>query len=193
MPRASQLLYLRDVKGNFFDRRGVQRAMDKATNAALRKAGGETRLRARRSMRPQPRPPKQGIKGYAARLKTYEGKAKHSSPGQPPFRNADSGKALIYKLMRFAWDPFRKSVVVGPLTNKRGRVPEVLEYGGTVQRWRYPDGTFTPNMATKRGLKKRLVQIRIAPRPFMRPALAKVMPTIPLKFRKSISKYYRGV
>jgi hypothetical protein len=62
---------------------------------------------------------------------------KVSQPGQPPsVRSTDNVKSL--KNIWFAYDPNTQSVVVGPLklngSSRRHIVPEILEYGGTVQR-----------------------------------------------------------
>lgn len=75
----------------------------------------------------------------------------HSTAGNPPKSHVGTLKKMIY----YAWDPNTRSVVIGPqLFTPMTGAPETLEYGG---------------VAYIRFKKKR---VRIAPRPYMRPAFA---------------------
>jgi len=73
-----------------------------------------------------------------------------SKPGEPPLLHMRPSP--LKRLILFAWDPGRRSVVIGPLRHGRRPGAMVLEYGG---------------YARIRG-KRRYVRAR----PFMRPALA---------------------
>ena len=93
-----------------------------------------------------------------------------SPPGRPPYSHV----GLLRNLILFGYDERTDSVVVGPVGFKRSKVPHVLEYGGvtTVTRFR-------------RGKIERR-RVRIAPRPYMGPALAKELPKFPELWRNSI-------
>lgn len=125
----------------FFDRRKVTDPVERATRDYLRRAGGQVRLRARRSLRRRKRT---------------------SVPGRPPSIHAPGSRGL--KLILFAMEPGSQSVIVGPVKfpAKGRRVPSVLEHGGATQIQAFGGGR-TPGL-----LKKRVVMRR---RPFMGPAL----------------------
>jgi hypothetical protein len=91
-----------------------------------------------------------------------------SLPGQPP----SSHLGLLRDFIFFVFDPSRRSVLVGPvrLNHASGGAPEVLEYGGTA--------------AITWGRNPRVV--RIAPRPYMQPALAAELPGLPKLWADSI-------
>ncbi len=109
-----------DTKRLFFDRPAVTRAVDRAARKALTHAGGKVRLIAQRSMRYVTQPKKQGKK------------RKVSAPGQPP--RAVRPHPWLRKHLYFAWDPQRKSVVVGPAVfGRRTGTPRRLERGGRVR------------------------------------------------------------
>lgn len=105
------------VKGMFFDRTAVTKAVDRAKRRVLSRFGAFVRRRARSSIR----------KRKAV-----------SQPGQPP----SSHTGLLRRLIFFFFDRDRESVVIGPLkanTENGGglpTVPEVLEEGGTAMRKR---------------------------------------------------------
>lgn len=105
------MLELREFKKGFFDRKGIA---DKATAAgrkALSQFGAFVRRRAKSSIR----------------------KSKKSAPpGQPPKSHEGSLRRLIF----FAYDSGRQSVVIGPVKFRRGEAPPLLEHGGTVVRRR---------------------------------------------------------
>jgi len=87
-----------------------------------------------------------------------------SPPGRPPYSHV----GLLRNLILFGYDERTDSVVVGPVGFKRSNVPHVLEYGGVTTVTEYRRGR----------LRRR--RVRIAPRPYMGPALAKEVP----KFRE---------
>jgi len=95
-----------------------------------------------------------------------------SAPGQPP----SSHTGLLKKFIFFGYDADRKTVVVGPmrLNQKIGAAPEALEHGGA--------STVVSGLRGKR--RKR--RIRIAARPYMGPAMVKVMPKFPGLWANSV-------
>jgi hypothetical protein len=112
----------------FFDRPGVQRMMLASTREALNRAGALVRAIARRSMR------------YAtAKAGLVMGQEWHlgppaSAPGTPP--HAVQPHPWIREFLYYAYDPARRSVVVGPMRlNSKINVPAVHEFGGRVQVW----------------------------------------------------------
>lgn len=123
------------VKELFFDSEKVLRAADAGTRRALSKFGAFVRRRARSSIRQR-----KAI----------------SAPGSPP----SSHKGTLKRSILFAYDPGRRSVVIGPLqAGKSGEGARALEEGGAVR------------VVTERGAalrKGRPLQYRA--RPFMGPA-----------------------
>src|SRR5688500_3112527 len=107
---------VKEAKGGFFDRPKVLKALDRANKRALSKAGAFVRQRAKTSMR----------------------KRKGTAPsGEPPYAHV----GLLRKLMFFAYDAQRKSVVVGPARiNTPTGVPGLLEHGGRNQAGDYYRG-----------------------------------------------------
>lgn len=130
----------------FFDRPAVADAVDAGTRRALSKFGAFVRTRSQRSIRPR--------------------KAV-SEPGQPP----SSHEGSLRRLILFAFDAPRKSVVIGPVPFRKGEAPALLEHGGVVKR------------AMKDGGVKTLVY---RPRPYMRPAFAAELPRVPQLFKDAI-------
>jgi hypothetical protein len=134
------------AKGGFFDREKVKRSVDSGTRRVLSRFGAFVRQRARTSIRKR--------KGT-------------SPPGSPPYSHV----GLLRKFILFAYDPQRKSVVIGPTLTKAGsQAPRLLEYGGEV-------------VIEDRG-KKRLARYR--PRPYMRPAFEAEKSQLPALWRNSI-------
>ena len=134
------------AKQGFFDRAKVKNAVDAGTRKVLSKFGAFVRQRAKTSIRK-----KKGI----------------SPPGSPPY----SHTGLLRKFILFAYDPQRRSVVIGPTLTKEGsRVPSLLEYGGEV--------------IIEHRSKKRLARYR--PRPYMRPAFEAEKSQLPALWRNSI-------
>lgn len=163
------------AKSRFFDVPRVINAMDAATYRALSKAGAFVRRTAKGLIR------KVGKKGTP------------SSPGSPPKSRTGILKDYIF----FAWDPGRRSVIIGPAKTNQvffqgagqpatGTVPAVLEYGGQIgilewflptrQKWVRAD------LRSKRKIAERQTRIRtvnIEARPYMGPALEKEAPNFP--------------
>lgn len=119
------------LKRSFFDVVKIQDEAERLRLRGLSKFGAYVRQRARTSIRKR---------------------KKISEPGKPPSSHAGELKKLIF----FAYDSGTRSVVVGPALFKRGGVPSLLEYGGTIVR------------KLKGGAVRRLVY---RPRPYMSPAL----------------------
>jgi len=97
-----------------------------------------------------------------ARQSIRVSKKKFSSPGDPP--KARSASSPIRKLIFFAYDPFRKGVVIGPLIFRQAKerlTAPRLEYGGTHR------------IVNRRTGARRVV--RYKPRPFMVPAFEQVI------------------
>lgn len=109
------------------------------------------------------------------RAKTSIRKRKRSSlPGQPP----SSHTGLLRKFILFGYDRRSDSVVVGPVgfrRVKRAGAPNVLEFGGR-----------TTVETKRRGKKKQKRVVRIAARPYMRPALEKERSNLPKVWRNSV-------
>lgn len=165
----------------FFDRRAVIAATEKAERSRLSKAGAFVRRRAKSSIRKARRKrlgeldPDElrvyeiavGNAKKAGRRKPRPWWFKHSEPGQPP----RSITGLLRDHIYFTWDERTRSVVVGPALlnghDASNPIPRVLEMGGMV--------------TNRRG--RRSV---IAPRPYMRPALAAEQSRFPELFRNSI-------
>lgn len=106
------------------------------------------------------------------RARTSIRKRKRSSrPGQPP----SSHTGLLRRFILFGYDRQSESVVVGPVGFRRSKTPRALEFGGR---------TTVETRRRGRGRKKRTV--RIAARPYMRPALEKERSQLPAVWRNSI-------
>ncbi len=147
-----------NIKQWFFDRKAVINATDAGNRRVLSKFGAFVRTRAKSSIRKR--------KGVSA-------------PGRPPHSHVGLLKKLIY----FAFDPARKSVVIGPtLANSASSnispigktVPETLEEGGVV-------------LISRRfnvSGKKRRAYLRA--RPYMKPAADEEMKNLPRLYANSI-------
>jgi len=101
-------------------------------------------------------------------IRTRKGSA---PPGQPPHSHTGVLKRFIF----FGYDPTTESVVVGPARiNRTSDAPHTLEFGGTT--------------AVERGRKGKIRKrrVRIAPRPFMGPALEKERPNLPKTWANSV-------
>ena len=93
-----------------------------------------------------------------------------SRPGQPPFAHEGS----LRRMVLFGYDPRTESVVVGPVGFRQGNAPSVLEFGGRA------------TVVRRRGGKRTKQTVRIAARPYMRPALEKEAPNLPNVWRNSV-------
>ncbi len=134
------------AKQGFFDRGKVQRSVDAATRRVLSKFGAFVRQRAKSSIRSR-----KGI----------------SLPGSPP----SSHVGLLKKFILFAYDPGRKSVVIGPTLIRADSVaPRLLEHGGET------------TLETKRGAQR----ARYRPRPFMGPAFVAEQSQLPGLWKNSV-------
>lgn len=101
----------RSAKNWFFDKPFVTRCVDSLTANALAAAGSKIRSRAKNTIYKRDRP---------------------SRPWNPPNRHVPKDAYASLRNIWFAFDPIRKSVVVGPLLvwNKFDPpVPERMEYG----------------------------------------------------------------
>jgi hypothetical protein len=143
---SQRMFNLRAAKLGFFDRPAVLGAVSQAALRVLSRFGAFVRTRARTSIRPR----------KAA-----------SRPGQPP----SSHEGSLRRLILFAYDRARRSVVVGPAAFRRGAAPALLEYGGTAPA---PPGRRRPAIYRAR--------------PYMAPALAAELPRLPALWRNSVRK-----
>lgn len=109
---------LRDFKRGFFNRDAVMKALDEEQRNRLAKSGAYVQTTAQRSMRKR---------------------KKKSPPGSPPSAHDEGKGPLLRKLLFFAFDTERKTVVVGPAALGRSETPKLHERGGTrVGRRRKP-------------------------------------------------------
>lgn len=91
-----------------------------------------------------------------------------SRPGEPP--SVRSGE--LRRLLFFSYEPAAETVIVGPAAfARRTGAPKALEFGGRQPRPRYWRGSGP---------------VRIAPRPFMAPAMRTASPSIPAFFANAI-------
>jgi len=164
-------LSVKEAKAAFFDRAKVMRAVEKAKRRSLAKGGGLVRTVARRSMRKVKDP------------------LRRSPPGKPPFAHEGSLRRLLF----FAWDPGTRSVIVGPTGFKGSTAPSTLEFGGTVKgdgrviRVRDGVGRGKGGRFTSKAKSVRLTgRVRIAPRPYMGPALEKSASKLPALWRDAV-------
>jgi len=121
---------------------------------------------------------KQGAFVRTAAKSSIKPRKKPSRPGNPPRSHTGLLKRHIY----FVHDPVRRTVVIGPtLLNSAKRrnvrpattVPNVLEYGGKAR------------VIDRRTLRTRT--IRIAERPYMRPALKKGLDDLERIWKDSVT------
>lgn len=161
----------------FFDRARVLAATDRAMNIYLASAGGFVRSAAKNSMRKARQKPiseltaeelvaykRQRAINRRLGLKPPRRPIKHSAPGEPPRYIEGSLKRLIF----FAYQPDRRSVIVGPVGFSSSTAPRVLEYGGVNQHGK-----------------------KVAPRPYMAPALEKVQPRLSRFWAEAYAKANR--
>ena len=146
------------AKQMFFDRSKVEKAELRARKKVLSKFGAFVRTRARSSMRP-------GGK-----------KHKSAAAGEPPRTHV----GLLKKLLYFGWDESSETVVVGPVPFKTGKVPRLMEQGGTatIERVKFRKGR--PPQRVK-------VQANFAPHPFMAPALEREAPKFPSLYDNAVT------
>lgn len=154
-----------NMKKGFFDRGAVIKALDRGQREALSKAGAFIRRDAKSSMK-------------SGRGRGRSKKRVYSKPGEPPRVWVGHLKKFLY----FAYDFSSKSVVIGPQGFGSSRTPSVLEYGGTMVYRKRIRGT------KGRSAKGKTVaaSMHLEPRPYMRPALAKNLHTIPGHWRNVV-------
>lgn len=151
------------AKASFFDRKRVKSKIDRTSEKSLRAIGALVRRVERNSIRVKEGP---------------------STPGQPP--HAHGRDSLFRSKIFFVYDSASKSVLIGPaLINGSLKkppsqtVPEVLEFGGTVEffntRFRQNNG--------KRVMIREAVFRRMAARPYAKPALEKTQDRYPKMWR----------
>lgn len=160
-----------DIRQFFFDRIKVANALEKGERKALSKFGAYVRRADQTSLR------------YRKTI---------SAPGAPPSAHASQGftrqrknrktgkvsrqpKSPLRELIYFAWDPAKKSVVIGPVPFKNSKVgagvaPKLIEEGGT-----------GPGMSDGKRVTK-----RYHPHPHTGPAFRKVLPQAPKMFKDQI-------
>lgn len=139
-----------EYKANFFSE------VDTGLKRDLSRLGAYCKTVARNSIKTATKLTKKQRSNATWRTRSSTGRIEpYSQPGNPPL----SKTGLLKKFIFFAWDDSSKSAVIGPAKFKKGDVPAVLEYGGSV-----------PVTVTS-GKTKRLVNVHIAARPYMGPAL----------------------
>lgn len=177
---------LDQFKAGFFDREKVIRAVDKAKRAVYSKVGAFVRTTAKKSIKDPPivtlkEMSDEERKNFKRRvaLAAYYGRPKpkrprhkvSSRPGHPPLNQT----GLLRQFIFFAYDSSSDSVVIGPARlNTASGAPETLEYGGST----------TVAVREKGRTGKR--RVRIAARPFMRPAFEQEMAKLSAMWRDSI-------
>ena len=169
------------IKDLFFDRQKVIRAVDQATRKALAKAGAFIRQRAKTSIRKRQGP---------------------ARAGDPPHSHV----GLLKKFLFFGYDPASKSVVIGPARLARSTdAPHTLEFGGAAGRprqlrigrvgpllreaygrVRYGLLRSSAQVARAQEIEAERARARIAPRPYMGPALEKERPNLPRQWADSV-------
>ena len=140
------------IKKQFFRPDLVVKYLDRKTYRVLNRFGGTTRKIAQRSMRVKP-----------------EGVYQKSGSGKPPFAH---GKQNLRKLLFYAFEAGKKTVVVGPVKFERTKstgVPRIMEFGGSVA-------------AKVRG---RSVRKKYKGNPFMKPAFDQVV--------GKVAGWYKGI
>lgn len=164
-----------NVKKTMYFDRAVARSLDKATYTVLVRFGAFVRRRARSSLRRarQKRVAEMTpdeADAYAVRVaiakRTGAKKPRRpeviSDPGEVPKLHKNGARSPLKTGIEFAYDPRGKSVIIGPEASEetRGDATQALEHGGTSRA------------------KRSGASIRVAPRPFMRPAFDKELPNL---------------
>jgi hypothetical protein len=175
------------AKNLFFDRKTVKGALTATERKVLNQFGGLTRKIAKNSMKNLGKRARTKIAAlqeklrsvaarvnpaYRARIETELEAARQknrSPPGKPP--RAIVG--TIKKLLVYAADLNRRSVVIGPtLSNKPTGAPRTLEEGGRAL------------VGFSRRAKKR--RVKIARRPYMLPAFKAAKTKLPQMWKDSV-------
>jgi hypothetical protein len=161
-----------NIKELFFDRDKVQAAVDRVTRDNLSKGAAYIRRSARESIKDRA----QG----------------RSAPGQPPYSHIGAKRKKLNRARKaagldpvkggfqgvkhilFGFDPVARSVIIGPVSNRKGTVTHVLEFGGS------------ESVKQSRKGQVEMKTIYIAPRPYMGPALRKEAPNLPKVWADSV-------
>jgi len=145
---------VKSVKKLFFDTAAVSSALSAGERRALSKFGAFVRRRAKSSLRYKKGSAKPGAPPNVHRSEGWARKIKNKKTGTVTRRPSSPLRELLF----FAYDPARKSVVIGPaLGGPRTDAPRRLEEG--------------------RGVK---------PHPFMGPAFKAELPKAPSMFKNAI-------
>lgn len=172
--------FLAVMKAAFFDVEAVWRKVELHKRKGLDRFGAFVRRRAQTSMRPRVGPSKPGDPPHAHQSKRLRALKRKWG------KRVKYTGALLREMLLFAYDPVRRSMVVGPVPFGKG-VPELHEYGGTrkgdgrVMEVRNSPGRDAGGRFVTAGV--RLVKLdgtlRYPARPYMRPALAHTAPQFP--------------
>ena len=180
------------MKRMFFDSPAVVRRVDKRTRRVFSRFGAYVRQTARQSIRKPHRKLAPGEKLKRDRQGRYIGaKPRYSRQGDPPFDQTGLLKRYIY----FGYDLRQRSVVIGPekLTGPVSETaPHALEFGD--ESTTYGLHWEARKTVRKQGRKvtvrrvKTYRKVKIAARPYMRPAFAKELPKLSGLWQDSVSK-----
>lgn len=147
-------LNLEGFKKQFFS--NVMSAAERMVKKNTEILAAQTRRAAQNSMK---RAEKLSKKRQGSLRVDFQGQ-RYSRPGEPPLEKV----GLIKQHLFYAWDVTTRSAFIGPAKlNMRGSVPESLEHGKPTLIETGPAG------------KRVIIQVPMEARPYMRPALARVM------------------
>lgn len=136
------------IKGQFFDRAKVRKALEKANYEALRKIGRDTQEASKRGIgQAAPKVTKAGRKAVGANAivefngglyqdLTMAGRGKPRPAGKPI--KSWAPKRFAYRDVMFYWDGSRRSVVIGAL--KADWLGRLHEFGGSLKLTAYRIG-----------------------------------------------------
>lgn len=161
-------LDFKSAKANFFDRKKVANAVDRATKKALNAAGRMIRAAAQKSLAYGDKASRPGSPPTAHRSRL------HTRVSKTTGKSRTRAVSYLREFLFYSYDPANNSVVVGPVrlgsTVDPGALP-ALEYGGS------------STVEDRRGVRRR---IQVRPRPFMGPALRQELPGLPAMWRDSV-------
>jgi len=144
----AKLVLQAKIKGQFFDRAKVRRALEKANYEALRKAGRDVQEASKRGIgQATPSKTKAGRRAVKAgqvvefvgglyQDLTMLGSGKPRPPGKPI--KSWGPKRFAYRDVMFFWDGSRRSVVIGAL--KADWLGRLHEFGGSLKLTAYRIG-----------------------------------------------------
>lgn len=148
-------------KDLFFDRDKVQRSLDRAMQRGLSRAGAFVRKRAKSLVKYRKGTSRPGQPPFAHKSTGFTRQTKNRKTGATKRQPASPLRELIF----FGYDQSAGSVVIGPILGGRMTgAPEALEHGGTPRKGKR----------------------RVAPHPFMAPALKDSLPKLPQELKNSI-------